>query len=119
MLEGAQETLKKWQVKEERIRVVRVPGSFEIPFGCLKLIQDTKPDAIIALGCVIKGETEHDRYIASAAADGIMSLSLQYGVPISFGVITTNTLAQAMERSTGETNKGREAAEAALALALL
>lgn len=119
MLEGAKETLREWGVKEGNIDVVRVPGSFEIPYGCLTLINRKKPDAIVAIGCVIKGETEHDRYIASAAADGIMNLMLAHKVPISFGVITTNTLEQAKARSQGVTNKGHEAALAALEMALL
>lgn len=120
MLAGARETLSAWGMADDAITVVTVPGSFELPYGCRTLLtQKEKPDAIIALGCVIKGETEHDRYVASAAANGIMDLSLQYGVPISFGVITTNTLEQAKVRSSGETNKGKEAAEAALRLALL
>jgi len=119
MLEGAKETLREWGVKENNIDVIRVPGSFEIPYGCLTLISRKKPDAIIAIGCVIKGETDHDRYIASAVADGIMQLTLTHKVPISFGVITTNTLEQAKVRSTGTANKGREAALAALEMALL
>ncbi len=119
MLEGAKATLAEWGVKNENVEVVRVPGSFEIPYGCLSLIKKRKPNAIIAIGCVIKGETDHDRYIASAAADGIMSLTLTHNVPISFGVITTNTLEQAKVRSVGTTNKGREAALAALEMALI
>ncbi len=120
MLAGAKETLALWRVQSKNIQLVRVPGSFELPFGCLSLLtKKKKPDAIIALGCVIKGETEHDRYIASAAATGIMDLSLRYHVPISFGVITTNNLAQARLRSRGKANKGHEAAVAALELALL
>ncbi len=116
MLEGVLATLKEWSVADENITVFRVPGSFEIPYGCLKLIKEKKPDGIIAIGCVIKGDTEHDRYIATATADGIMRLTLLYELPISFGVITTNTLEQAKIRSTGETNKGKEAALAVLEL---
>ena len=118
MLEGALETLGAWGVKDENITIQRVPGSFEIPYGCLTLIRAKKPDAIVAIGCVIKGDTEHDRYIASATADGIMRLTLDHHIPISFGVITTNTLEQAQVRSTGETNKGREAALGVLELLL-
>lgn len=120
LLTGALTTLRQWGVKEKSIRVIRVPGSFEIPYGCLKLLSGKKkPDAIIALGCVIKGETEHDRYISFTTAQGIMDLTLTYGVPISFGVITPNTLAQAKVRSKGKHNKGMEAAVAALECALL
>lgn len=118
MLEGALATLKEWGVKEERITVSRVPGAYELPFGCKRLIEEKKPDAVIAIGCVIKGDTDHDRYIADAAAHGLMRVMLDSGVPVSFGVITTNNLEQAVTRSTGETNKGREAALAALELLL-
>jgi 6,7-dimethyl-8-ribityllumazine synthase len=119
MLDGALETLREWKVDPRKVRVVHVAGSFEIPYGCLQLIKRWKPDAVIALGCVIKGETDHDRYIADAVSHGIMRLSLDHSVPISFGVITTNNLKQAKERSRGKTNKGPEAAAAALEAALL
>ncbi len=119
MLEGALRTLATWGVKERNIHILHVPGSFEIPFGCRSLIRKKRVRAVVALGCVIKGETEHDRYIASAASSGIMQIMLESGIPISFGVITPNTLAQARTRSRGETNKGIEAAVAALELALL
>lgn len=120
LLTGAHATLRQWGVKEARIKVIRVPGSFEIPYGCRKLLTSKKkPDAIVALGCVIKGETDHDKYIAHAVADGIMHLTLTSGVPISFGVITPNSLAQAQVRSKGKHNKGVEAAIAALTCALM
>ena len=118
MLAGAQEVLREAGVQE--IEVIRVPGSFELPYGCQKLLQRLrKPHAIIALGCVIKGETDHDQYVARAATDGILALSLRYRTTISFGVITTNTLEQAQVRSSGTTNKGKEAAETALQMARL
>ncbi len=119
LLDGALEVLHAAGVKKGDIRIVRVPGSFEIPYGCRKLLATKKPDAIIALGCIIKGETDHDRYIASAVAHGIMQLTVESGVPIAFGVLTTNTLAQARVRSRGTSNKGAEAATAALECALL
>lgn len=118
MLDGALTTLKEWGVIEERISVARVPGAFELPIGSQRLILQKKPDAVIAIGCVIKGDTEHDRYIADAAANGLMRVMLDSNTPISFGVITTNNLEQAVIRSTGETNKGREAALAVLELLL-
>lgn len=117
MLLGALETLEACKVKKSNIRVIHVPGSFEIPFSCLTLLKTKKYDAVVALGCVIKGETPHDVYLASAASQGIMNLSLQYGVPISFGVITTLNLAQAKVRSRGEANKGKEAALTAVSMA--
>ena len=119
MLDGALKTLEACKVKKTEIRVVHVPGSFEIPFGCLALIKSGKYDAIIALGCIIKGETTHDVYIASAASTGIMNLSLEHKIPIAFGIITTNNLAQAKVRSSGNTNKGCEAAVTAVTMAKL
>ncbi|MBI5457581.1 6,7-dimethyl-8-ribityllumazine synthase [Candidatus Kaiserbacteria bacterium] len=119
MLTGALETLHKWGVKEANTHIVRVPGAFEIPLACLKLIKRQKLDAVITIGCIIKGETEHDRYLATAVSGGLMRLSLDHALPISFGVITTNNLAQAKARSQGKTNKGIEAANAALDMALL
>jgi 6,7-dimethyl-8-ribityllumazine synthase len=118
LLAGAKETLAKWRVPEKNIVVLSVPGSFEIPYGCLTLMKQ-KPDAVVALGCIIKGETEHDRYIAAATASGIMQVSLAHRVPISFGVITVNNLRQAKARASGQANKGAEAAQAALELAFL
>lgn len=119
MLAGALATLKEWNVAKRNITVIRVPGSFEVPFGAKTLIERLKPDAVVALGCIIKGETRHDEYIARAVAGGLMDLMLSTGTPISFGIITTNTLAQARARATGETNKGAEAAAVAMEMALL
>lgn len=119
LLMGALDVLKKARVGQKNITVVRVPGCFEIPYGCITLLKRKKFDALITLGCIVKGETEHDRYIASAVSQGIMDLTLSYQVPISLGVITVNNLAQAKVRSTGQNNKGREAALAAVAMAFL
>lgn len=119
MLEGALETLRAWGVPEKSRTIVRVPGSFEIPLACAKLLRGKPhPHAIIALGCVLKGETKHDEYISSAVSHGLMRLMLDYGVPIGFGVITPNTLAQARARSGGKANKGVEAVDAAISMAL-
>lgn len=119
LLKGALATLKEWKVKSANITTVWVPGSFELPYGCQKLILDKRPDIVIALGCVLKGETKHDEYIANAVAHGLMRLSLDYKLPVAFGVLTPNTLEQAKARSEGKFNKGREAALAALEVALL
>lgn len=120
MLEGALETLKEWKVKDKNISLVRVAGSFEIPYGCTTLLRKKqKPHAIVALGCVIKGETKHDEYISMSVAHALQQLILKSGIPIGFGIITPNTLDQAKARSRGKANKGREAAEAALEAALL
>ncbi len=118
MLKGALRALKAAGVKDSRVTVLRVPGSYEIPYGCLTLIYK-KCKVIVALGCIIKGETEHDRYIASAVSVGLMQLSLEHRVPIAFGILTTSTLKQARVRSRGANNKGTEAARAALQMALL
>lgn len=117
MLEAALETLREWKVSEKAITVMHVPGSFELPLASAKLIKK-KADAVVALGCVIKGETKHDEYIASAVAHGLTRLMLDTGIPIGFGVITPNTLAQAKARSRGKANKGIEATIAALRMAL-
>lgn len=116
LLSGAQEVLRKWKVAEKNIEILRVPGTFEIPYGCLKFLtrKGKKLDAIITLGCVIKGETDHNKYISSAVTQGIMNLMLEFETPITFGVITANNLAQARARTVGEKNKGYEAVIAAL-----
>ncbi len=118
MLDGALEALAEWGVDDGNIEVLRVPGSYELPFGCAKLLSKGKRDALVAIGCIIKGETDHDRHIATAVSNGLMQLSLEREVPIGFGVITTNDLAQAQARSIGELNAGKNAAFAALTLAL-
>lgn len=117
MLTAALETLREWKVPEKAITVMHVPGSFELPLASAKLIKK-KVDVVIALGCVIKGETKHDEYIASAVAYGLTTLMITTGTPIGFGVITPNTLAQAKARSQGKANKGIEATIAALRMAL-
>ncbi len=119
MLAGALQTLKECGVTEKNTSVARVSGSFEITYGCLSLLKRKKYDALIALGCIIKGETNHDEYIAHAVAQGVVGLMMQYKTPISFGVVTTNDLPQAVVRSTGKNNKGIEAALAALEMAFL
>lgn len=120
LLEGALTTLKEWRVKSANIRVVRVPGAFEIPLACAKLLATRKkPDAIVALGCIIKGETKHDEYISHAVAGALQDLMLAHKKPIGFGIITPNTLEQAKARSRGETNHGASAARAALEMALV
>jgi 6,7-dimethyl-8-ribityllumazine synthase len=119
MLAGALQTLKEWKVTEKNTTVVRVAGSFEITYGVLSLLKRKKYDAIITLGCIVKGETSHDEFIAHAVAQGIVQLMVAYKTPISFGVVTTNDLPQAVVRSTGQNNKGVESALAALEAALL
>lgn len=118
MLEGALETVSAWKVKKTNITIVRVPGAFEIPLACMRLIKKKKVSAVIALGCIIKGETKHDEYIAHAVSGALQRIMLDTLVPVGFGVITPNTLEQALERSRGSANKGPEAAQAALEMVI-
>lgn len=118
LLAGALETLENWNVREKNITVVRVPGAFEIPLAASRLLKRKKYDALVAIGCVIKGETKHDEYISSAVAHGLTSLMTEYRIPIGFGVITPNSLEQARARATGDTNHGASAAQAALEMAV-
>ena len=120
LLEGAKETLLKAGVHEDNIEVLYVPGSFELPWGARQIMKPGKKDAVICLGCIIQGETKHDEYIASAVASGIMQLGLMSGIPVIFGVLTTNTEEQAKDRAGGKHgNKGSEAAFAALQMAIV
>jgi 6,7-dimethyl-8-ribityllumazine synthase len=118
MLEGALAALHESRVAEKNITIVRVPGSFEIPFACEKVIRAKKPDAVVAIGCVLRGETDHDKYIAHAVASGLTEISVRHRIPVAFGVITPNTLAQAQKRSRGRENHARFAAIAAITAAL-
>ena len=120
LLKGALDALASSSIPRESVTIVRVPGAFEIPVAALKLAETGDYDAIICLGCLIKGDTMHFEYIAAAAAHGIMDASTITGVPLAFGVLTTLTEEQAMERAAdGPDNKGREAASAALEMAAL
>jgi len=120
LLRGAKAALAEASVADEAIRVVRVPGAFEIPLAAQRLAESGEFDAIICLGCLIKGDTMHFEYIADAASHGIAQAALATGVPMAFGVLTTMTEEQAVERSTeGPGNKGREAALAATDMAAL
>ncbi len=120
LLAGAREVLAQAAVRDEDVTVVRVPGAFEIPVAALRLTESGQFDAVICLGCLIKGDTMHFEYLASATSHGIMDASTTTGVPIAFGVLTTLTEEQAAERSgPGTNNKGREAALAAVDMATL
>lgn len=117
LLEGALEALGKSGAKEQNIHIIYVPGTFELPFGAQRVAKELKPDAVICLGCVIQGETRHFDFICQAAADGIMNVSLKHELPVIFGVLTTNNLEQAQDRSGGKHgNKGFEAGITALKL---
>ena len=120
LLEGAQDSLLRHGVNEEDIEVTWVPGSFEVPVAALKLAQTKKYDAVICLGAVIRGGTPHFDYVAGEAAKGIAKISLDTGVPVIFGVLTTDTIEQAVERAgTKAGNKGWSAAATALEMASL
>ena len=115
LLEGAQDALLRHGVNEEDIEVAWVPGSFEIPLTALKLAQSKRYDAIICLAAVIRGGTPHWEYIAAEATKGIAKVGLETGLPVINGIITTDTLEQAIERSgTKAGNKGFEAAVSAI-----
>lgn len=115
LLSGALEVLGKAGVKASDIAIMQAPGSFELPLTAQWLINDNKVHAVICLGCIVKGETPHFDFISQAAAKGIMDLNLTHNIPVIFGVLTTNTLQQAKERSGGKHgNKGADAAVAVL-----
>ncbi|NQZ10884.1 MAG: 6,7-dimethyl-8-ribityllumazine synthase [Algicola sp.] len=116
LLEGAIDALKRHGcVNDDDITVVRVPGAYEIPVAAKKVAQSEKYDAIIALGAVIRGGTPHFEYVAGECNKGLGQISLEFGIPVSFGVLTVDTIEQAIERSgTKAGNKGAEAALSAL-----
>lgn len=118
LYQGCLDTLLKHEVTEDNIHVIQVPGSFELPAGAKMLVGYHKLDAVICLGCVIKGETKHDEYINQSVAMGLTSLGLASNIPMVFGVLTPNTEEQALERAGGQHgNKGVEAAVTALRMA--
>lgn len=120
LYEGCFETLVKHGAIEENIRTIQVPGSFELPSGAKMLASTKRFDAIICLGCVIKGETKHDEYINHAVATGLTGLSIATGIPFIFGVLTPNSMEQALDRAGGKHgNKGVEAAISAIRMAAL
>lgn len=120
LLEGARKTLREKGVAEEDIFIAWVPGAFEIPTIAARLAKTRKFDALIALGAVIRGETPHFDFICAEAARGIASIGIEIGIPCLFGVLTCDTLEQAMERSGGKGgNKGAEAALGALEMTAL
>ncbi|MGJ3241195.1 MAG: 6,7-dimethyl-8-ribityllumazine synthase [Anaerolineae bacterium] len=120
LLEGAKDALVRHDVSTDDIDIAYVPGSFEITLAAQKMATSKKYDAIICLGVLIRGATPHFDYIASEASKGIAQTSWQNGIPVTFGVITTETIEQAIERSGSKAgNKGVEAALAAIEMANL
>ena len=120
LLDGALDALDRHGVNDEDVEIAWVPGSFEIPMTANRMASSGKYDAVICLGAVIRGATPHFDYIAAEASKGIANVGLKTGLPVIFGVITTDTIEQAIERAgTKVGNKGADAAEAAIEMANL
>ena len=117
LLAGARDALAEAGVPPDSVEVHHVPGAFEIPLAAEAIAAEGRVAGVICLGCLIKGATPHFEYISSACAHGIMAAQSKTGVPMAFGVLTTNSAEEALERAVpGPGNKGREAAEATLAM---
>lgn len=115
LLDAALRTLRERGAAQKNVAVVRVPGAFELPLAARRMAASKKFDAIVALGCVIRGGTPHFEYVAGECARGIMNVALQYDLPIAFGVLTTDDVAQADARSqVAGDNKGVDAAMSAI-----
>ena len=115
LLEGAVTTLKKHGVKDENLLVQTVPGSFELTFGSVQMIKSGKVDAVIAIGCVVRGDTPHFDYVCAGTTQGIAHLNATCDIPVIYGLITTNTMEQAEDRAGGKLgNKGDEGAITAI-----
>lgn len=117
LLSGALDTLQRYNVKEEDIEILWVPGSFEIPLIAKKIAEKKKYDAIICLGAVIQGATPHFDYVSTIVSKGIAKVSMESGIPVIFGIITANNIEQAIERAGAKAgNKGSDAASGAVEL---
>lgn len=115
LLQGAYNTLIKHGVKKENILIDFVPGSFELIFGSKHMIENKEIDAVIALGCVVRGDTPHFDYVCSGVTQGIADMNIRYDIPFIFGLLTTDTMQQATDRAGGRHgNKGDECAITAL-----
>ena len=115
LLSGAIDTLKRHGADENNIQIVRVPGAFEMPLAARRMAEKKQFDAIIALGAVIRGGTPHFEYVAGECTKGLSQVSAQFNIPVAFGVLTVDTIEQAIERSgTKAGNKGVEAAMSAI-----
>ena len=120
LLSGAVRTLRSAGCMEQNIQIKYVPGTFELPLGAQFFAEYTDVDAVIALGCVVQGETKHFDYVCSGATQGITQLMLNWNMPVAFGVLTTNDMQQAIDRAGGKYgNKGDEAAAAAIQMVQL
>ena len=115
LLSGALETLRKHGVEDREISIIKVPGAFELPLAVKTMAESENYDAIIALGAVIRGGTAHFEYVAGECVKGISHVGLTLGLPVSFGVLTVDTIEQAIERAGSKAgNKGEEAALSAM-----
>ena len=120
LLIGAMDVFSQYGVKEDDLKVLKVPGAFELPQAARKLCSIGNFDAIVCLGAVIRGETSHFDYICAEASRGVGQVGLEFNIPVLFGVLTTENLEQAVARSgSGSSNKGRETALAAVEMASL
>lgn len=120
LVSGAVDTLLRHGVQESQVTICKVPGAFEIPFAAQQLVAKKKPDAVIALGAVIRGGTPHFEYVAGECGKGLGQVALKTEVPVAFGVLTVDSIEQAIERSgTKAGNKGAEAALSALEMVAL
>ena len=115
LMQGAVDTLRKHGAKEERIRVLTVPGSFELVFGATQMVKSGRFDAVIAIGCVVRGDTPHFDYICQGTTEGLALLNKDYDVPVIYGLLTCNNMEQAEMRAGGTLgNKGDECAVTAI-----
>jgi 6,7-dimethyl-8-ribityllumazine synthase len=120
LLDGAIDRLVERGISRDRITVVFVPGAWELPLACRRLAEAGGHQAVVALGCVVRGGTPHFEYVCTEASRGVIQASLDTGLPVSFGLLTTDTMEQAEERAGGaHGNKGAEAADAAVEMARL
>ena len=120
LLRGALDALKRHGATEKQIEIVRVPGAFDMPIVVRKLAMSRRYEALVALGAVIRGQTPHFDYVAGECASGLARIALESGVPIGFGVLTTDTMEQAVDRAGGKAgNKGADAALVSLEMANL
>jgi 6,7-dimethyl-8-ribityllumazine synthase len=120
LVEGALDALRRHGVDDKNVTLVRVPGSFELPVVVHRIAKSKKVDAVIALGCVIRGATPHFDYVAGEAAKGVAAAAASSGVPVAFGVLTTDSIEQAIERAgTKAGNKGWDAALSAIEMVSL
>lgn len=115
LLAGARRALKVWGVTDAHVAEVRAPGAYELPLAAQALLHSGRFDAVVALGAVIRGDTPHFDYVCDGCTRGLMDVQLKFGKPVAFGVLTVNTVQQAVERcGAGDDNKGYEAVSAAL-----